>query len=360
MNVDTMRTVSIVGARPQFVKAAILSRAIRQYCREILVHTGQHYDVGMSDVFFQELDIPAPDYYLEVGSGTHGQQTGRMLEKIEEVLLTTKPNWVLVYGDTNSTLAGALAASKLNIPVAHVEAGLRSFNRIMPEEINRVMTDHISHLLFCPSATATVNLRNEGITSGVHMVGDVMADVLVKALEKAKPRGIRLARFGVQPGCYLLATVHRAENTDDPNRIKAILAALNSSPEDVIFPLHPRTAQRIAGMGFTPGPRLHLVPPVGYLDMVCLVEGARMLLTDSGGAQKESYWLGTPCLTLRDETEWVETVDVGWNMLVGAHEERICEAVHSFVPPPARPLLYGGDGHAADRCAAILFAAEAK
>ncbi|OQX15350.1 MAG: UDP-N-acetylglucosamine 2-epimerase (non-hydrolyzing) [Desulfobulbaceae bacterium A2] len=355
-----MRVVSIVGARPQFVKAAMVSRSVRRYCREILVHTGQHYDAGMSAIFFQELDIPPPDFYLEVGSGAHGFQTGRMLEKIEEVLLVTKPDWVLVYGDTNSTLAGALAAVKLHIPVVHIEAGLRSFNRQMPEEINRVLTDHISNLLFCPSDTAEANLRDEGITVGVNVVGDVMADVLVMALEKAAPRERRRKQFGVQSGCYLLVTVHRAENTDDTDRLRAILAVLNSISEDIIFPVHPRTAKRIADMEFIPGPHLQLVPPVGYLDMVSLVEGARQVLTDSGGAQKEAYWLGVPCVTLRDETEWVETVETGWNRLVGANAGLIDEAVRFFVPPRDRPLLYGGDGHAADRCAAILLAADTK
>lgn len=360
MNERNKQIVSIVGARPQFVKAAMLSRSVRRYCREILIHTGQHYDVDMSDVFFQELDIPAPDFCLAVGSGAHGEQTGRMLEKIESVLQKVKPDWVLVYGDTNSTLAGALAAAKLNIPVVHVEAGLRSFNRKMPEEINRVLTDHISNLLFCPSVTAATNLRKEGIATGIHVVGDVMTDVLAMALERAKPREKRRERYGVQANHYLIATIHRAENTDDPYRLHEILSALNSISEDVIFPVHPRTARRMDCLGFTPGPQLYLVPPVGYLDMVSLMEGARLVLTDSGGAQKEAYWLGIPCITLRDETEWVETAETRWNRLVGANAGRIKEAVRSFVPPPERPLLYGWDGHASDHCAAILFEADSK
>ena len=349
------KIVTIVGARPQFVKAAAVSSLLRRRCREILVHTGQHYDHGMSEIFFSELGIPPPDYNLDVGAGSHGSQTGRMIEKIETVLFKEKPDLVVVYGDTNSTLSGALAASKINIPVAHVEAGLRSFKRNMPEEINRVLTDHLSSLLLCPSDTAVKNLMNEGVQQGVHIIGDVMSDVLTLALKNAAPREQRRVRFGVNFGQYLLATVHRAENTDDIHRLTTILNAMNAMNEAVVFPVHPRTAKLIKEIGFVPNAHLKVIPPVGLLDMVSLEEGARMILTDSGGVQKEAYWLGIPCVTLRDETEWIETVAAGWNKLTGANLELILEATRTFVPPDKKPFLYGGDGHVAERCIACLF-----
>lgn len=353
-----MKIVSIVGARPQFIKATAVSRAIREAHTEVLVHTGQHYDDNMSAVFFAELEIPQPDYHLGIGSGAHGAQTGAMLGKIEQVLLSEKPDWVLVYGDTNSTLAGALAAAKLHLPVAHVEAGLRSFNRAMPEEINRVVADHLSHLLLCPSQTAVDNLKAEGITQGVHLVGDVMADTLGAAAERARQGSIILERLQLAEKKFLLATVHRAENTDDPARLTHLLAAFAQIAEPIVFPVHPRTRKALARLGNPEAacPNLVLIEPVGYLDMVRLEQAARMILTDSGGIQKEAYWLGVPCVTLRPETEWVETVQLGWNQLTGTATERIVQAAQSFVPPADHPPLYG-DGHAARRCVALLEAA---
>ncbi len=351
-----MKVVSIVGARPQFIKAAAVSRLLRLQATEILVHTGQHYDQNMSEVFFDELEIPAPEYHLGVGSGSHGAQTGEMLARVEEVLLTERPDWVLVYGDTNSTLAGALAAAKLHIPVAHVEAGLRSFNRDMPEEINRVLTDHVSDLLFCPSETAVRNLAQEGITRGVHVVGDVMADTLYFAASRAEERSDILNRLKLLPGSYLLATIHRAENTDDPERLESILQAFVAVNETLIFPLHPRTRKRIDELGLhsvLQNSQVRLINPVGYLDMVCLEQSARLILTDSGGIQKEAYWLKVPCITLRDETEWVETVDAGWNYLAGTEMEQIVQAVKTFRPPANQPVLYG-DGCAAQKMVAYL------
>jgi UDP-N-acetylglucosamine 2-epimerase len=273
-----------------------------------------------------------------------------MLARIEGVLLAEKPDWVLVYGDTNSTLAGALAAAKLHIPAAHVEAGLRSFNRAMPEEINRVVTDHLSDLLLCPSQTAVDNLAAEGITRGVHLVGDVMADALAFAAERAQRQSDVLLRLGLAERGYLLATVHRAENTDDTARLRNILAAFTELGETVVFPVHPRTRKALQNENIfqSPTSSLRLIEPLGYLDMVRLEQSARMILTDSGGIQKEAYWLGVPCVTLRDETEWVETVEAGWNVLAGAGRERIVQAVRSFAPPAARPALYG-DGRASER-----------
>jgi len=354
-----VKIVSIVGARPQFIKAAAISRKLRERHNEILVHTGQHYDYEMSGIFFDGLELPKPEASLGVGSGSHGSQTGKMLEAIEHVLLAERPDYVLVYGDTNSTLGGALAASKLSIPVVHVEAGLRSFNRRMPEEINRVVADHLSDLLLCPSETAVRNLAVEGITQNVHLVGDVMLDVLNWAKRRADGNEpALLARFGVSRQVYILATVHRSENTDDAAKLSGILNALNAVKEPVIFPVHPRTRKIISEMGFRPETHVHLIDPVGYLDMVGLLGSARLALTDSGGLQKEAYWLGVPCLTLRNETEWVETVESGWNTLVGHETSRIVQAVHSIALPNSRPPLYG-DGAAAEKCVELLgFGAE--
>jgi UDP-N-acetylglucosamine 2-epimerase len=348
-----LKILSIIGARPQFIKAAAVSRVIRECHTEVLIHTGQHYDTNMSAVFFEELGIPEPQYNLGISSGLHGNQTGAMLGRIEEVTLVERPDWVLVYGDTNSTLAGALAAAKLHIPVAHVEAGLRSFNRRMPEEVNRVMADHLSDLLFCPSRVAVENLASEGIRRGVHVVGDVMADALSRAALLAETSSNVLSRFRLRAKGFLLVTVHRAENTDDPRKIGAILDALDAVGEEVIFPAHPRTRKAIEALGNRLAPHVHMVEPVGYLDMVMLEKSARMILTDSVGVQKEAYWLGVPCVTLRDETEWVETVQAGWNALSGADTRRILELVGSFVPPPERPPLYGGEG-AAVRCVRLM------
>ena len=348
-----MKVVSIVGARPQFIKAAAVSRVLRREHKEVLLHTGQHYDDLMSDVFFRELDLPPPDVNLGVGSASHGRQTGEMLIGIERVLLEERPDRVLVYGDTNSTLAGALAAAKLQIPLAHVEAGLRSFNRAMPEEVNRVVADRLSDLLFCPTRTAVENLAREGITAGVHWVGDVMYDLLLQSLPIAERRSDILRRLGLVPGAYLLATVHRAGNTDVRENLSAILAGLNAVGETVVFPLHPRTRRALAQWGISPAENVLLVEPVGYLDMLVLEKHARLILTDSGGVQKEAYWLGIPCLTLREETEWVETVEAGWNVLVGASPKRIVEAVHTFRPQGERPALFG-DGRAGEKIVELL------
>lgn len=349
-----MKIVTIVGARPQFVKAAAISRKLRQEHQEILVHTGQHYDYEMSGIFFDGLELPPADVSLGVGSGSHGSQTGAMLKAVEDVLLAERPDYVLVYGDTNSTMAGALAASKLCIPIAHVEAGLRSFNRRMPEEINRVVADHVSSLLFCPSETAIRNLSAEGVTQNAHLVGDVMLDILNWAKQRASSiHQATMDKYGVQTQRFLLATVHRSENTDQRERISSILRAFNALDEQVVFPVHPRARKIMAQQSFQPGPNVKLVDPVGYLEMVALQSAARMVLTDSGGVQKEAYWLGVPCLTMRDETEWVETVEAGWNVLVGSNATKIIDSVRSFSPPAARPELYGG-GAAAEKCVELL------
>jgi UDP-N-acetylglucosamine 2-epimerase len=349
-----MKVATIVGARPQFIKAAAISPELRKRHAEFLVHTGQHYDYEMSGIFFDGLDIPAPDVNLGVGSGPHGAQTGAMLEGIEEILLAERPDWLLIYGDTNSTLAGALAAAKVHVPVAHVEAGLRSFNRQMPEEINRVVADHLSDLLLCPSQIAIDNLAREGLRSKAHLVGDVMLDVLNLAVKRADTHGTQLLqKRSVSPGSYLLLTLHRSENTDAPERLAAILQAINRIEEPVLFPVHPRARKAISTVQPAPGSHVRMIDPVGYFEMVTLARAARLVLTDSGGLQKEAYWLGVPCVTLRNETEWLETVEAGWNTLVGADPDRISAAVRSFAPPAARPGLYG-DGHAATRCAELL------
>ncbi len=348
-----MKIISLVGARPQFIKAAPVSRALRQKHQEVLVHTGQHYDEVMSAIFFEELELPQPDFNLGVGSGRHGAQTAAMLERLEEILLAERPDWLVIYGDTNSTLAGALAAAKLHFKIAHIEAGLRSFNRAMPEEINRIVADHLSQLLLCPSQTAADHLAREGIIAGVHVVGDVMAEALQFAAAKAPKHSNILSRLNLQPRGYLLATLHRAENTDDLTRLRSILSAFEAMEETVIFPVHPRTRSALAKLDFVPTSHVRMLAPLGYLDMVMLEQSARMILTDSGGIQKEAYWLGVPCVTLRDETEWVETVQLGWNTLAGAHRERILQVVRSFTSPPHRPTLYG-DGHSAARCVELL------
>ncbi len=317
-----MKVVSVIGARPQFIKAAAVSRALRAApgVMEVLLHTGQHYDENMSELFFRELELPEPDYNLGIGSGTHGAQTARTLEKVEQVLLQEKPDWVLVYGDTNSTLAGALAAVKLHTPVAHVEAGLRAFNRRMPEEINRVLTDHVSELLFAPTENAVANLRQEGIPEKcIHLVGDVMYDAALYYGEKADGRSQILHHLGLQPGTYILATVHRAENTDAPEHLRAIVEGLAQVAAEipVAFPVHPRTRKALEAEGLLglTGARLRLIEPVGYLDMVMLEKHARLIATDSGGVQREAFFYRVPCVTLRGETEWVELVELGWNRL---------------------------------------------
>jgi UDP-N-acetylglucosamine 2-epimerase len=348
------KIVTIVGARPQFVKAGVVSRALRRDFREILVHTGQHYDVNMSDIFFRDLEIPEPQYCLGVGSGSHGAQTGRMLEAIETVLQQERPDLVLIYGDTNSTLAGALAAAKLHIPVAHVEAGLRSFNRRMPEEINRILADHVSTWLFPPTATAVEHLRHEGITAGVHQVGDVMYDTFLFGSALVAERSRILESFDLGRKQYSLLTLHRAENTDDPERLTAIVNTLNETGQRIIFPVHPRTRQKLKELGaaiHTSG--LTLVDPVGYFDMLNLELHAAVIFTDSGGVQKEAYMAKVPCITLRDETEWLETVTVNWNRLAGADPDAIRAALAlDWVGADYPPLF--GDGKAAQKIAHIL------
>ena len=325
-----MKLMSIIGARPQFIKAAPFSRTFRQHHTEILVHTGQHYDENMSAVFFEELNIPTPDYNLNVGSGGHGVQTGRMLEKLETLMLEVKPDGVLVYGDTNSTLAGALSAAKLHIPVFHAEAGLRSYNKQMPEEQNRVLTDHISDLLFCPTQTAVDNLDKEGVSAGVLFTGDIMLDAVKYNLNLSKQRygcGVGRSILGkeaekLKTGKYYLATVHRAENTDDPQKLCEIIRAFSQLDMPVLLPLHPRTRKMLASLDVSMD-NIIVTEPVGYLLMLSLTDEAAMVLTDSGGLQKEAFFLQTPCTTLRDQTEWVETLADGWNVLSAINNEEI-------------------------------------
>jgi UDP-GlcNAc3NAcA epimerase len=337
--------LSVVGARPQFIKAAPVSRALAsEGFVEILVHTGQHFDASMSDIFFDELSIPPPAYNLEVNSLGHGAMTGRMLEKLEEVMLRERPDLVLVYGDTNSTAAGALAAAKLNIPVAHVEAGLRSFNRRMPEEINRVLADHLSEILLCPTQTAIDNLAAEGITKGVHAVGDVMFDTTLAATARAEERSRILETLALEPKTYAVATLHRAENTDDPERFAAVIGWLEKAAleQPVVMVVHPRTRKRMEALGTKPK-GLRLVDPLGFLDMARLVHHANAVFTDSGGLQKEAYFHRVPCVTLRDETEWVETVEAGWNRLWIVQGYR-----------PRRDIEDYGEGQASELIAKLL------
>jgi UDP-N-acetylglucosamine 2-epimerase len=371
-----MRVLTVVGARPQFIKSAPVSTALRESGHEeVLVHTGQHYNHQMSQVFFEEMGIAQPDFNLEVGSGSHGWQTGQMMLRLEDVMQSQKPDWVLVYGDTNSTLAGALVAAKLQLRIAHVEAGLRSFNRAMPEEINRVLADHLSDLLFSPSETAVRNLAAEGIKSGVHLVGDVMYDALLQYSETARQTSTILQELKVEPKQYLLLTIHRAESTDNPLHLRNILTALAEIDSPVIFPVHPRARKALTAAGFLQTSNqsaresaaaqliidgmaldhIVLIEPVGYLDMLNLAQQARMILTDSGGLQKEAYWLSVPCITLREETEWLETVQAGWNILAGTATDRILDALRSFQAPPAEGArnLYG-EPQAAARCVTLL------
>ncbi len=358
-----MKVVTVVGARPQFIKAASVSRAIRdEYVSqvdEVLVHTGQHYDDNMSKVFFDELDIPRPKYNLEISGGQHGAMTGRMLEAIEEVLLQEQPDWLLIYGDTNSTLAGALAAAKLHIQVAHVEAGLRSFNMRMPEEVNRILADQVSSLLFCPTQTAVDNLKAEGVTKGVHNVGDVMYDVALFYRNRAQQNSKILQTLVLTPGAFALATCHRAENTDDPRRLSSILSALAeiATQLPVVLPLHPRTRKLVGdyGMAHLLG-QLIVTDPLPFLDMIALEQASRLILTDSGGVQKEAFFYGVPCITMRDETEWVETVDLGWNQLVGASTPSILSAANKVIQstPNSVTAKPYGTGKAARDILALL------
>ncbi len=351
-----MKVLTIIGARPQFIKAAVVSRALKEHrpdVQEIILHTGQHYDVNMSDVFFDELDIPKPNYNLGVGGGTHGQNTGRMIEKLEGLMMEIQPQWVLVYGDTDSTLAGALAAAKLHIPVAHVEAGLRSFNRRMPEEINRVLTDHVAEILFAPTQTGRQNLVNEGIAEDkVKLVGDVMYDAALFYKEKARKPQLP-AEPDIQGDGFVLCTIHRAENTDDPQRLKSIFQGLCDSGETIILPLHPRTQAKILDYGIAMPQNVWVIDPVGYLEMVWLEANCRLVATDSGGVQKEAYFFGKPCVTMRDETEWVELVEAGWNRLVGADADAIVAAIAESTTAQLNQALYGY-GHTGGEVAVCL------
>jgi UDP-N-acetylglucosamine 2-epimerase len=356
-----MKIVTIVGARPQFIKAAPVSLAMQHAgFNEFLVHTGQHYDVNMSQIFFKELGIPDPDTNLNVGSGTHGFQTGQMLIHLENVLIEQKPDWVLVYGDTNSTIAGALAAVKLNIPIIHVEAGLRSFNRLMPEEHNRVITDNCSKLLICPTSTAVSNLSREGIEKGVHLVGDTMYDAVLLFRMVADNHSKILGDLQLEPKKFILTTLHRPGNADDPKKLRNILRALIEIDETIIFPVHPRTRKNIYNLGSELGKalarsKIKMIEPVGYLDMLMLEQHARLIMTDSGGIQKEAYFFGIPCVTLREETEWVELVEQGCNILAGNDPQRIYEGFLTMVDTSfdIQPDFYGA-GKAAELIVQLL------
>lgn len=355
-----MKIVTVVGARPQFVKAAAVSRAIAAVpaITESIIHTGQHYDQNMSGVFFEELDMPLPAYNLEVGSGLHGAQTGKMMEAIEGVLIDERPDWVLVYGDTNSTLAGAVTAAKLHIPVAHVEAGLRSFNREMPEEINRILADHASDLLFAPTENACKNLEKEGLGSRTFRTGDVMLDASLYYASKASHRDV-LRRLRLALKGFCLATVHRAENTDDPVRLRNIIGALGeiSKSISVVFPMHPRTRAQVQGLAIDLSifPDLRVIDPVGYLDMIVLQQNARVIATDSGGIQKEAYFFSVPCVTMRAETEWVELVENGFNFLAGTDQESILKGFgKALEAKPNWNIQLYGDGNSAEIIVANL------
>lgn len=349
-----MKLVTVVGARPQFIKAAPVCFALRDAgIAEVLVHTGQHYDDRLSDVFFREMGVPKPVYNLGVGSGPHGKQTADMLAGIEGVLVREQPDLVLVYGDTNSTLAGAIAACKLNIPIAHVEAGLRSFNRTMPEEHNRVLTDHCATLLFCPTQTAVKNLAQENIIRGVHLVGDTMYDAVLMFGPIAERHSTVLSDCGVESRRYYLATVHRPYSTDNPEKMWAIIAAFGRLNLPVVFPCHPRTLKRLKEFGIALPKNLRALEPVGYFDMLVLQRHALVILTDSGGIQKEACFMGTPCVTLRPETEWTETVESGWNVLAWGDADGIVQAVERQARASHQPLQVFGNGKAATTIAGL-------
>ncbi len=351
-----MRVLTVIGNRPQFIKASAVSARLRTVGEEITVHTGQHYDAELSQVFFDELELPAPEHLLGIGGASNTAQTARMLAALEPLLAEVAPDLVLVYGDTNSTLAGALAAVQAGIPVAHVEAGMRSFDRAMPEEVNRVLSDHLAALLLCSSQTAVQNLRRESVAGAIELVGDVMVDVAQLLQPAARTRTEPLARYGVEAGGYLLATAHRAGNVDDPARLRALVELLLALPAPTVLPLHPRTHARLLEADLLhlleSAAHMRLAPPLGYLDFTALLCNARAVVTDSGGVQKEAYLAGVPCVTMRPSTEWVETVESGWNLLVDLDAAAACAALER--PHPAeRPQLYG-DGHAGERVVAAL------
>ena len=347
-----MKILSVIGNRPQFIKSAPLSLALRNRADEVTLHTGQHYDRELSEIFFQELELAPPAYRLEAGSGSHAEQTARMLPGIERVVLDERPDTVLVYGDTNSTLAGALAAAKVNVPVAHVEAGLRSFDRMMPEELNRIVVDGLSELLFCPTETAVANLRREGVLDGVHVVGDVMLDANLRLAPIARERSHALSDAGVTPGEYVLATIHRPVNVER-EALANIVEGFGRLDQPVVFPAHPRTRNALTSNRIELPANVLLRPPAGYLDFAALASQARVVVTDSGGVQKEAYWYALPCVTVRTTTEWVETLESGWNRLVAADADALAAAVSEAQSPLNHPSLYG-DGHAADLIADVL------
>lgn len=348
-----MKIITVVGARPQFIKAVAVSRILREKHDEIIVHTGQHYDENMSEVFFQELDIPKPAYNLNIGSGNHGEQTGKMLIELEKIYINEKPDLVLVYGDTNSTLAAALCASKLLIPVAHVEAGLRSFNMKMPEEQNRILTDHLSKFLFAPTETAVNNLHKEGIIKGVYNVGDVMFDAVLKFKDLSRKKIDFFNKLDLSENEFILSTIHRAENTNYIDRLENIIGALSQSNKKIVLPLHPRTKKYISEYGLKIGENVKIIEPVGYLEMVLLESMSQKIVTDSGGVQKEAFFLGKPCITMRDETEWVETVQNGWNMLTGTDKAKIIDGILNFTPNKEQEKIFG-DGKAASRILEVI------
>lgn len=358
-----MKLLVIVGARPNFIKVTPLIEEIERFnkmkrgCRfnYCLVHTGQHYDYEMSKIFFQELEIPKPDYNLGVGSGSHAWQTAETMEKLEPVILKEKPDLVVVVGDVNSTLAGALVAAKLHIKICHIESGLRSFNKEMPEEINRVLTDHVSDILFCPTKTAVENLKKEGIKRGVYNVGDIMYDAFLKGVKIAKERSKILKRLKLRPGEYFLLTLHRSYNVDNPERLKKILTTINKSVERIVFPIHPRTQKQLKKIKYLSSSlkNFQIINPIGYLDMLWLEKNAKKILTDSGGVQKEAYFARIPCITLREETEWVETIISGWNILVGDKSSKILSSIKKFNPPKSY-TRYFGNGKSAEKILKVL------
>jgi len=349
-----MKIVSIVGARPQFIKCNPVNKELQKSHENILVHTGQHYDFEMSKLFFNQLKIPKPKYNLGIGSGYHGKQTGEMLKEIERVLLIEKPDFILIYGDTNSTLAGALAAVKLHIQIGHIEAGLRSFDKTMPEEINRILADHSSDVLFAPTKTAVKNLKTEGIFNGVYLTGDVMYDALLHNIKIAEKSNI-LEKLDIKSKEYFLTTIHRQSNTDNANNLLNIIEALSQVESKVIFPIHPRTEKFIKEHRFEGKIKrnISLIKPIGYIDFLWLEKNAKKILTDSGGIQKEAYLLKIPCITLRDNTEWVETVEDEWNILVSTDKEKILDAVVNFVPSKKQNNHFG-DGKASKKIRNIL------
>lgn len=348
-----MKIITVIGARPQFIKAAAVSNKLRENNEEILIHTGQHYDENMSKIFFDELSIPYPNYNLSVGSGGHGKQTGEMLIKLEEIYEKEKPDMVLVYGDTNSTLAGALVGSKMLIPVVHVEAGLRSFNKSMPEEQNRILTDHLSSMLFAPTEAAVKNLKTEGIINNVYNVGDVMFDAVLNFGEIAKEKSKVIEKLNLNNKEYILTTIHRAENTNDISRLKNIIEALNHSGKTIVLPLHPRTKKYIGDYGLKFNENIKVIDPIGYLEMLSLERNCMKIVTDSGGVQKEAFFMKKPCITMRDETEWVETVENDWNRIVGTNKEKILDSIMNFEPSKPQKIIFG-DGKSSEKICDII------